>query len=120
MTTDIYQKVTDQIVAELEKGVCPWIRPWNAEHAAGRITRPLRANGIPYRGINVIMLWAAATAQGFAAPLWLTYKRAQELGGQVRKGEKGSIVVYANTISRTETDEATGEELERDIPFMKG
>jgi len=120
MNTDIYQRVTDQIVAELEKGVCPWQNPWNADHAAGRITRPLRANGIPYRGINIIMLWSSAMAQGFAAPLWLTYKQAQELGGQVRKGEKGSLVVYANTISRTETDEATGEELERDIPFMKG
>ncbi len=120
MTTDIYQRVTDQIVAELEKGVRPWFRPWNAEHAAGRITRPLRANGIPYRGINVLMLWGAATAQGFAAPLWLTYKQAQELGGQVRKGEKGSLVVYANTITRTEQDEATGEDLEREIPFMKG
>lgn len=120
MTTDIYQRVTDQIVAELEKGVRPWFRPWNAEHAAGRITRPLRANGIPYRGINVLMLWGAATAQGFAAPLWLTYKQAQELGGQVRKGEKGSLVVYANTISKTEQDEATGEDLEREIPFMKG
>jgi antirestriction protein ArdC len=120
MTTDIYQRVTDQIVAELEKGVCPWIKPWNAEHAAGRITRPLRANGIPYRGINVLMLWASATEKGYAAPLWLTFKQAQELGGHVRKGEKGSLVVYANTISRTETDEATGEELERDIPFMKG
>lgn len=120
MTTDIYQRVTDQIVAELEKGVRPWLKPWNAEHAAGRITRPLRANGIPYRGINVLMLWASATEHGFAAPLWLTYKQAQELGGQVRKGEKGSLVVYANTITRTETDEATGEEQERDIPFMKG
>lgn len=120
MNTDIYQRVTDQIVAELEKGACPWLKPWSADHAAGRITRPLRANGIPYRGINVIMLWSSAMAQGFAAPLWLTYKQAQELGGQVRKGEKGSLVVYANTISRTETDEATGEEMERDIPFMKG
>jgi antirestriction protein ArdC len=80
----------------------------------------LRASGIPYRGINVLMLWAAATAQGFNAPLWLTYKQAQELGGQVRKGEKGSLVVYANTITRTEQDEATGEDLEREIPFMKG
>lgn len=120
MNTDIYQRVTDQIVAELEKGVCPWHKPWNAEHAAGRITRPLRANGIAYRGINVLMLWAAATERGYAAPLWLTYKQAQELGGQVRKGEKGSLVVYANTITRTEQDEATGEESERDIPFMKG
>jgi len=119
-TKDIYQRVTDQIVAELEKGVRPWLKPWNAEHAAGRITRPLRANGIAYRGINVLMLWAAATERGYSAPLWLTYKQAQELGGQVRKGEKGSLVVYANTITKTETDQATGEDLEREIPFMKG
>jgi antirestriction protein ArdC len=120
MSKDIYQRVTDSIVAELEKGVRPWLKPWNAEHAAGRITRPLRANGIPYRGINVLMLWASARERGYAAPLWLTYKQAQELGGQVRKGEKGSLVVFANTITRTEQDEATGEDLERHIPFMKG
>lgn len=120
MKADVYQKVTDRIVAELEQGVRPWHKPWNAEHAAGRITRPLRSNGIPYRGINVLMLWAASVERGYAAPLWLTYKQAQELGGQVRKGEKGSLVVYANKITRTETDEATGEEHERDIPFMKG
>ena len=120
MKRDVYEKVTAQIVAELEKGERPWLKPWSAEHAAGRITRPLRANGIPYRGINVLMLWGAAVEHGFSAPLWLTYKQAQELGGQVRKGEKGSFVVYANTITRTETDEATGEEQERDIPFMKG
>jgi len=117
---DIYQRVTDQIVAELEKGVRPWLKPWNAEHTAGRITRPLRANGIPYRGINVLMLWAAATERGYTVPLWLTYKQAQELGGQVRKGEKGSLVVYANKITRTAQDETTGEDLEREIPFMKG
>lgn len=120
MSTDVYQRVTDAIVAELEKGVCPWTKPWNADHAAGRITRPLRANGVAYRGINVIMLWASAMERGFAAPLWLTFKQALELGGHVRKGEKGSLVVYANTITRTETDEATGEDLDRTIPFMKG
>lgn len=120
MTTDVYQRVTDQIVAELEKGVQPWFKPWSGEHAAGRITRPLRANGIPYRGINILMLWASAVEKGFAAPLWLTYKQARELGGQVRKGEKGSLVVYANTITRTEQDAGTGEDVEREIPFMKG
>lgn len=117
---DIYQRVTDHIVAELEKGVRPWLKPWNADHAAGRITRPLRANGIPYRGINILLLWDSAIMHGFTAPLWMTYKQAQELGGQVRKGEKGSLVVYANTITRTEQDEATGEDVEREIPFMKG
>ena len=50
MRTDIYQHITDHIVADLEQGVRPWLKPWNAEHAAGRITRPLRANGIPYQG----------------------------------------------------------------------
>ncbi len=118
--TDIYTRITDQIVAELENGVRPWLKPWNAEHAAGRITRPLRHNGIPYQGINVVMLWSAAVAAGYAAPIWMTFKQAKELGAHVRKGEKGSLVVYANTITRTETDAETGEEEEQAIPFMKG
>ena len=117
---DIYSRVTDQIVTELEKGVRPWIKPWSAEHATGRITRPLRHNGEPYAGINILMLWAAATAQGFAAPIWMTYRQASELGAHVRKGEKGSPVVYANKLVRTETDEVTGDESERTIPYMKG
>lgn len=120
MRSDVYQRVTDSIVAELERGVRPWLKPWNAEHAAGRITRPLRGNLIPYRGINVLMLWAEAVEKGFAAPIWMTFKQALELGGHVRKGEKGSLVVYASSITRSEADEATGEETERDIPFMKG
>ena len=71
----------------------PWIRPWNAEYAAGRITRPLRHNGTAYSGINILMLWGAA-AQGFTAPVWMTFKQAMEVGAHVRKGEKGSLVVY--------------------------
>jgi antirestriction protein ArdC len=93
MKSDIYQRVTDSIVASLEAGVRPWTKPWNAEHAAGRITRPLRSNGIPYQGINVLMLWGTAMEKGYAAPLWLTFKQAQALGGMVRKGEQGSLVV---------------------------
>jgi antirestriction protein ArdC len=120
MRADIYQKITDQIVSELEKGVRPWFKPWNAEHAAGRITRPLRGNGVPYQGINVLMLWSAALAKGYAAPIWMTFKQALDLGAHVRKGEEGSLVVYADKIVRTETDTATGEEAERAIPFMKG
>jgi antirestriction protein ArdC len=120
MKKDVYSKITNQIVSELEKGVRPWLKPWNAEHAEGRITRPLRANGIPYRGINVVMLWSAAMAKGYAAPQWMTYRQALELNANVRKGEQGSLVVYASKITRTETDDGTGEESERDIPFMKG
>jgi antirestriction protein ArdC len=120
MRVDVYQKITDQIVSELEKGVRPWMKPWNAEHAAGRITRPLRGNGIPYRGINVLMLWSAALEKGFAAPIWMTFKQALEFKAHVRKGEQGSLVVYADKIIRTETDADTGEDCERAIPFMKG
>jgi len=120
MRTDIYEKITSQIVSELEKGVRPWLKPWNAEHAAGRITRPLRGNGIPYQGINVLMLWSAAMDKGYAAPTWMTFKQALELKAHVRKGEQGSLVVYADKIIRAETDAATGESSEHAIPFMKG
>ena len=97
---DIYTRITNQIVSHLEKGVRPWVRPWNAEHAAGRITRPLRHNGKPYSGINVLSLWASAMAQNFAAPIWMTFKQALELDADIRKGEKGSLVVYADSIMR--------------------
>jgi len=120
MRTDVYQRITNQIVSELERGVRPWLKPWSAEHAGGRITRPLRANGIPYRGINVVMLWSAAMAKGYTAPIWITFRQARELNASVRKGEQGSLVVYADKITRRETDEETGEESERAIPFMKG
>ena len=116
---DVYGRITDKIIADLEQGVRPWLRPWNAEHAAGKIIRPLRHNGIPYKGINVVMLWSAATVKGYACPLWLTFKQALELGGNVKKGETGELVVYADRIQRTETNNK-GEECEREIPFLKG
>ncbi|MFT3941554.1 ArdC family protein [Rhodopseudomonas sp.] len=120
MKQDVYQDITNRIIAQLENGVRPWLQPWSVEHAAGRITRPLRVNGIPYQGINVLMLWQAALASGYGAPIWMTFKQAVDLGGHVRKGEKGNLVVYANCIHRTEADAATGEETETEIPFMKG
>ena len=55
---DIYTRVTSRIIEQLEQGIRPWMKPWNAEHAAGRITRPLRSNFEPYNGINILMLWA--------------------------------------------------------------
>ena len=116
---DVYTKVTERIISDLEQGIRPWMKPWSAEHTAGRITKPLRHNGTPYRGMNILLLWGEAMAKGYAAPMWMTYKQAQELGANVRKGEHGSLVVYANTISKTETNEQ-GEDVEREIPFMKG
>ena len=63
------------------------MRPWSAEHA-DRITRPLRHNGIPYKGINVGMLWSASVTKGYACRLWLTFRQAQELGGCVRNAAR--------------------------------
>lgn len=117
---DVYTRITAQIVEHLEKGVRPWIRPWNAEHAAGRITRPLRHDGQPYSGINVLSLWMSALGQNFTAPIWMTFRQASELNARVRKGEKGSLVAYANAITCTERDDKTGEDVEREIHYMKG
>ena len=116
---DVYTRVTSKILADLERGDLTWLQPWQAGHQAGPVSRPLRAGGQTYRGINVIMLWAAAMERNYSCPLWLTYRQASELGGQVRKGEKGALVVYANEIVRTDTDE-NGADVEVKIPFMKG
>ena len=62
--SDLYQSVTDCNVSRLEQGVRPWMQPWSAERAAGRITRPLRANGVAYQGINVLVLWGEAITKG--------------------------------------------------------
>jgi antirestriction protein ArdC len=119
MNSDLYQSVTDKIVSSLEQGVRPWMQPWSAEHAAGRITRPLRANGVAYQGINVLVLWSEAVTKGYSAPIWMTFRQALELKAHVRKGERGSTVVYASTITRNGRDTETGEETEQAIPFLK-
>jgi antirestriction protein ArdC len=115
---DVYARITDRIVADLERGVRPWVRPWNAANAAGRITRPLRYNGMPYQGINVVLLWSEAVSRGFASSTWMTFKQSLELGGHIRKGETGTMVVYANKIIRTETDDK-GDDVERTVPFLR-
>ena len=119
MNSDLYESVTNRIVSSLEQGVRPWMQPWSAEHAAGRITRPLRANGVAYQGINVLVLWGEAMSKGYSAPIWMTFRQALELNAHVRKGERGSTVVYASTITRNGKDEQTGEETEATIPFLK-
>ncbi|HEX2752958.1 MAG TPA: zincin-like metallopeptidase domain-containing protein [Alphaproteobacteria bacterium] len=116
---DVYTRVTARIISDLERGVRTWMRPWGAAHAAGSICRPLRHNGVPYQGMNVLLLWGEAVEKGYAAPIWMTFKQAQELGAHVRKGEKAALVVYANKLTRTETDDK-GEETEKEIPFLKG
>lgn len=115
--TDIYTRITDQILVHLEAGVKPWTQPWQS--AGGNVSRPLRHNGEPYAGINVLTLWCSAMDRGFTSAMWMTFKQALELGGAVRKGEKGSPVVFASSMSKTEEHASSGEEQERNIPFLK-
>jgi antirestriction protein ArdC len=115
---DIHAKITDRIIAALEAGVRPWVQPWSTGHCEGRITRPLRHNGEPYSGINVLLLWSETVSRGFRSPMWMTFRQALELGAHVRKGETGSTVVYANRVTKSETAD-NGDEVEREIPFLK-
>lgn len=116
---DLYARVTATIVADLEAGVRPWIKPWTCPGRGGPVSRPLRANGQPYSGVNVLLLWFDAVTRGFTAPTWMTFRQAQALGAQVRGGEHGATVVYANRVRRVE-DRGDGKgEVERSIPFLK-
>ncbi|MBB2687783.1 UNVERIFIED_ORG: antirestriction protein ArdC [Rhizobium etli] len=115
---DIYTRITEKIVADLEQGVRPWMQPWSAGNLQDRITRPLRHNGQPYSGMNVLLLWSEGMARGYSSPMWMTFKQALELGAAVRKGETGATVVFASRFTKTEAD-GNGDEVEREIPFLK-
>lgn len=109
---DVYQHVTDEIVAQIEAGNPPWRKPWTG--GTGGVHLPVRFNDEEYRGINVLMLWARAAAQGFTSARWMTYRQAAELGGQVRKREKSATVVKYGTIER---EDDNGDE--KRIPYAR-
>ena len=113
---DCYSEITNAIIADLENGVRPWIKPWQSDGAIP--CRPLRITGEPYRGINILLLWSAAHRQAFRSAYWLTYQQTRQLGGHVRKGEKSATIVFAGSLTRTErTDQ--GDDQEVVIPFLK-
>lgn len=90
MKSDVYDKITASIIEALEKGVAPWVKPWK-----GGTPYPVNAmTGKPYHGMNVFILWATAYLKEFSCDRWLTYKQAESLGAQVRKGEKGISCIF--------------------------
>lgn len=106
--TDVYQSVTDRIVAELEKGVAPWRKPWRDIGGGPRNIR----NGRAYRGVNVLLLTLTSMAQGYTDPRWGTFKAVKETGGSVRKGEHGTRVILWKPCEGKptgETDPETGK-----------
>jgi antirestriction protein ArdC len=105
------ETITAAIIAKLEAGTRPWVQPWSG----ASVSRPLRACGTPYQGINVLWLWMAAEAAGHASPFWMTYRQSQLLGGQVRKGERGTMALFyrAYQAEEAEDGEAAGQKARR-------
>ena len=111
MAKDLYQEVTDKILAQMEQGTAPWVRPWSGTEGG----MPFNAvSGKAYRGINTMMLWAPAGADGNG---WMTYKQASDIGAQVRKGEKGSMIVFFKPWAVTDKNDP--ESKSKMIPILR-
>ena len=120
--TTLYDEITDKIIAELEAGRVPWVHPWGTAAAKAPLAMPKNAStNRQYSGVNILILWGAVIERGFAGQSWLTFRQALSLGGHVRKGERGTTVVYADRfVPNDEKRRAaeTGEEAQA-IPFLK-
>ncbi|MGN8037820.1 ArdC family protein [Chitinophaga sp. 22321] len=109
---DIHQQVTDTIIRQLEAGTVPWHQPWKGESRLLDLPKNYTTNK-KYRGINILLLWGAALEHQYTSPEWASFKQWQEKKESVRKGEKGNMIVYYDTIER----EVDGEL--KKIPFIK-
>jgi len=107
---NVYDIITERILKKLEGGTVPWRKPWQGGDAG--IPRNV-VTGFPYRGINVFLLAAA----GYASPYWLTFRQAKRRGGNVRKGEHGTPVIFWKW--RDPEDGEHGGEDERAIPVLR-
>lgn len=112
MARDTHQFITDAIVAKLENGVLPWRKDWTSNDQS--FSMPRRANGEFYKGINVLLLWIATMEKGFTADQWMTFKQAKAAGGHVRKGEKGTQIVFFKTL---DVEDKNGES--RVVPMAR-
>src|SRR5258707_1703830 len=120
--TSLYSEITDKIIAELEVGCVPWVQPWGTAAAKAPLAMPKNeSTGRRYSGVNILILWDAVVAKGFVGQSWLTFRQALGIGGNVRKGEHGTTVVYADRF--IPDDERKRAERDGDepgaIPFLK-
>lgn len=117
MKRDLYAEVSARIIAELEDGTAPWVKPWSA--TPGQNVPQNAVTNRPYSGCNVILLWLAR-GNGWTTPRFLTFKQALEAGGNVRKGEHGTKVVFVKQLRVADTNAGEGEEAgEKLIPMMR-
>jgi antirestriction protein ArdC len=119
---NLYDEITDKIIGELEAGRVPWVQPWGTAAAKAPLAMPKNAStGRQYSGVNVLILWGAVIENGFTGQSWLTFRQALSLGGHVRKGERGTTIVYADRFipdGEKKRAAGTGEEAQA-IPFLK-
>jgi antirestriction protein ArdC len=120
--TNLYEEITNKIIAELEAGCFPWVQPWGSSGVRAPLGLPRNATtGRRYSGINVLILWSAVVENGYSVQSWLTYRQALALGGHVRKGERGTTVVYADRFVPDDERQRAHERgaAPRAIPFLK-
>jgi antirestriction protein ArdC len=119
---NLYDDITNKIIAELETGCVPWVQPWGTTAAKAPLAMPQNAaTRRRYSGINVLILWGAVIERGFSGQGWLTFRQALSLGGHVRNGERGTTVLYADRfVPNEEKKRATeaGDEAQA-FPFLK-
>src|ERR1700676_5590562 len=101
----LYESVTHSIIKEMEAGAVPWVKPWKTPRNHGSVMPHNLATGRPYSGINIPLLWGAADAKGYTAHEWMTYQQAQMRGATVRKGERGTHIVFTKQLLKKEDDE---------------
>ena len=120
--TSLYDEITTKIIGELEAGRVPWVQPWGTAAAKAPLALPKNAaTGRFYSGINVLILWGSVIEHGFPTQGWVTFRQALSLGGNVRKGEHGTTVVYADRFipdDERRRAEQDGDEAHA-IPFLK-
>ncbi|PHR95807.1 MAG: antirestriction protein ArdC [Oceanobacter sp.] len=115
----LYDEVTAQIIAQLEEGIFPWVKPWNAGNAVTGLPRNA-ISGRHYSGIDILILWGAVIDGDYPSQDWLTFRQALAAGGCVRKGEKGSTIFYADRFTPDDDRNQEGEgDAPRSIPFLK-
>lgn len=118
---NLYQQITERIIAELEAGRVPWVQPWGTARAA--IGMPYNAvSHRRYSGLNILTLWNAVVERGFSGHAFLTFRQAVALGGSVRRGEHGVGIIYTRRFIPGEERrraEVEGREPSGGIPFLK-
>lgn len=111
MSQKTFEVITNQILRKLEEGVVPWHRPWSSPASVPRNLLSKRE----YRGINFFILSAA----GYASPYWLTFRQAKDRDGHIKKGEKGTPIVFWKWMTMSGDDDEEGEVIEKSIPFVR-